>query len=77
MSDFSFKPKSLGDREHGSFVPVDGARTTARRVVGADGAAVAAGAEALLGELLLEMRAVRKGLELLTETDLLEAAADD
>jgi hypothetical protein len=70
MSDLR-DPRSLNDREYASFATTGDKKRTARRVVGLDGEPVAAGLEDLITEAVMELRAIRRGLEIVTGESLL------
>ncbi len=70
------EPRSLNDREHRKFVTTGDRTRVAVRVAGLDDGPVGGSVTDLLGELLMEMRAVRRGLEVLTDEDLIGEGSD-
>ena len=68
-------PGSITDREMGKFRPVpgrgkDGRPNTAVAVTDELGNAIGSITQSELAEMLIELRAIRLGLEILTDTDL-------
>lgn len=83
MSEFdaNFKPQSEADRHRASYEPVPGSQrsnggnyTKTRQRVSVVGGESITDLNSLLGEILLELRAIRRGMEFLTENDLIQQA---
>ena len=71
-TEFDVLPGGLAERQARAFRPDPNYhRGTALAVVSGDGAAVGAGIEVLLSEMLMELRAIRVGIEIMTDQDIM------
>lgn len=70
-------PRSLDDRDYNSFATDGTKRGVARKVVDRDGKPIAADIVSLLAAVVVELRAIRRGLEYLSDEDLFDSDDED